>query len=182
MLRIRILTAASLAALVPGISTTQEVAFPAPSTQTSALPPTDKKIAAVIIEAAREHEVDPIFVECVMNAESEARTEAISHRGAVGLMQVMPATAEELGLDANDWRENLQAGTAYLGILMKKYGDVRLALAAYNAGPGKVNRYRGVPPYPETRAYVRKVMHRYRMRKARIPRPSHRVQELSYTD
>lgn len=106
--------------------------------------------------------VDPLLLASIVEVESRFDAEAVSPRGALGLMQVMPATAEELGFDACDPSENLRAGASYLATLLERFeGDLRLALAAYNAGPGAVNRFDGVPPYRETTRYVERVMRRY---------------------
>jgi len=95
-------------------------------------------------------------------AESNFNCDAISPKGAIGLMQLMPATAEEYGADPNIPEQNIDAGTQYLRVLMDKYSRHRNSLArviaAYNAGPGSVDRYRGVPPFRETRAYVARVL------------------------
>lgn len=114
--------------------------------------------------AARRHGLDPALVLAVVQVESGFRPDAVSPKGARGLMQLMPATAERLGVaDAFDPRQNLDGGTRHLGGLLSRYeGDVKKALAAYNAGEGAVDRHRGVPPYGETRAYVRSVLRRYR--------------------
>ena len=94
-----------------------------------------------------------------MAAESAYQPQVVSPKGAIGLMQLMPATANHYGADPKDPAQNLEAGTAYLRDLLIKYnGDVALALAAYNAGPGAVQKYGGVPPYAETRAYVGRVI------------------------
>jgi soluble lytic murein transglycosylase-like protein len=96
--------------------------------------------------------------------ESGFRADAVSRKGAQGLMQLMPATAASLGVaDAFDPETNLDGGSRYLAELIALYGgDLNRALAAYNAGPGAVSRHRGVPPYRETQAYVKKVMGRYK--------------------
>jgi soluble lytic murein transglycosylase-like protein len=96
--------------------------------------------------------------------ESAFRKDAVSPKGAQGLMQLMPGTARELGVkDAFDPAQNLDAGTRYLNSLIAEFkGDIRLAIAAYNAGPNAVKRHRGVPPYRETRQHVEKVLERYR--------------------
>jgi soluble lytic murein transglycosylase-like protein len=114
--------------------------------------------------AARRHGLDPELVIAVVSVESAFRPKAVSPKGAQGLMQLMPATAESLGVqDAFDPAQNLDGGTRHLGQLLARYdGDVERALAAYNAGEGAVHRHHGVPPYRETRAYVKKVLERYR--------------------
>ena len=114
-----------------------------------------------IAEAARMHRVDPRLVRAVAAQESGFNQAARSPKGAVGVMQLMPATAAALGVDALDRRGNVQGGAAYLSRMLERFGgDVRLALAAYNAGPGAVLRYGGLPPFAETQAYVRKVLAR----------------------
>jgi soluble lytic murein transglycosylase-like protein len=122
--------------------------------------PTD--IPALALAAARRHHVDPGLVQAVVAVESGFRPEAVSPKGAQGLMQLMPATARALGVaDAFDPAQNLDGGTRHLRALIDRYGgDVKSALAAYNAGEGAVARHRGVPPYRETRDYVRKVLRR----------------------
>jgi soluble lytic murein transglycosylase-like protein len=113
---------------------------------------------------ARRHGLDPALVLAVVGVESSFRPEAVSPKGAQGLMQLMPATASALGVeDSLDPAENLDGGVRHLGSLLTLYGgDVARALAAYNAGEGAVARHGGIPPYRETRAYVRRVLERYR--------------------
>jgi len=112
---------------------------------------------------AREHRVEPALVKAVIAAESGFDPEAVSRRGARGLMQLMPTTASRLGVeDPLHPTENVRGGTRYLRLMLDRYGDVERALAAYNAGPGAVDRHGGVPPYRETRDYVRRVMTYYR--------------------
>jgi hypothetical protein len=113
--------------------------------------------------AAQRHGLDPGLVLAVVSVESGFRPQAVSPKGAQGLMQLMPRTASELGVtDAFDPAQNLDGGVRHLGSLLALYdGDVRRALAAYNAGQGAVARHNGVPPYAETRAYVEKVLRRY---------------------
>ena len=114
--------------------------------------------ADVVAAAAARHRVDPLLVHAVIAVESGHRADAVSPAGAQGLMQLMPATARELGLaDPLDPAANVEAGVAYLRRLADEFGTV-LALAAYNAGPGTVRRHGGVPPFAETRAYVRSVV------------------------
>ena len=114
--------------------------------------------------AARRHGLDPDLVMAVVSVESGFRPQAVSPKGAQGLMQLMPGTASSLGVaDAFDPVQNLDGGTRHLGQLLTLYGgDLARALAAYNAGEGAVHRHGGVPPYRETRAYVKKVLERYR--------------------
>ncbi len=112
--------------------------------------------------AARVYQVNPDLVRAVMGVESEYDQWAVSSKGARGLMQLMPATARRLGvLDSFDARQNIFGGAQYLRILLDQFqGDLTLVLAAYNAGENAVLRYRGVPPYKETRGYVQKVQTR----------------------
>jgi soluble lytic murein transglycosylase-like protein len=120
-----------------------------------------------IAQAALEHGVDPALVRAVMHAESAFRPNVVSHKGAQGLMQLIPATAERFGVqDAFDPAQNINAGTRYLAWLLRRFdGDVQLAAAGYNAGEGAVDRFKGVPPYEETQRYVERVgilLQRYR--------------------
>jgi soluble lytic murein transglycosylase-like protein len=117
----------------------------------------------VIARAGRTHGVPPGLVKAVVHAESAFNPEAVSPRGARGLMQLMPATSRRLGVDDpfNPW-QNIEGGTRYLSKLVRRYGgDLKLALAAYNAGDRAVKRYGGVPPYPETLGYVQRVLSLY---------------------
>lgn len=109
---------------------------------------------------AETHAINPALVRAVIQAESAWNTRAVSPKGALGLMQLMPETATELGVvDPFDPAQNIRAGVRYLKRLLDRYdGNAELALAAYNAGPGAVDKYGKVPPYRETQAYVRKIV------------------------
>jgi soluble lytic murein transglycosylase-like protein len=117
----------------------------------------------LVAEAARRHGLDPALVMAVVSVESGFQPQAVSPKGAQGLMQLMPATARDLGVaDPFDPAANLDGGSRYLSSLVARYdGDLAKALAAYNAGMGAVARHGGVPPYEETRRYVRKILGRY---------------------
>ena len=118
-------------------------------------------ISKVISEAARRQQLSPDLVTEVAWRESRFHQQAVSNRDAVGVMQLTAATARDLGVNRYDVSENIHGGAAYLRQMMDRYsGDVRLALAAYNAGPGAVDRYRGVPPFQETTAYVATILSR----------------------
>jgi soluble lytic murein transglycosylase-like protein len=113
--------------------------------------------------AAKKNGLPPNFVHSVVAAESGYQTNAVSPKGAIGLMQLMPGTAKALGADPHDPAQNVEAGAAYLRELLIKYdGDPRRALAAYNAGPGAVDKYNGVPPYAETQTYIERVLRKYK--------------------
>ena len=117
---------------------------------------------AMILRVSKDHALEPALVKAVIAAESNFDPLAISHQGAQGLMQLMPETARELGVeDAFVPEENVQGGARYLRQMLNRFGDVRRALAAYNAGPTAVDRYSGVPPFPETEAYVDRVLTYY---------------------
>lgn len=121
-------------------------------------------------DMAAAHNLEARLVRAVIEAESGFNPRAVSHRGAQGLMQLMPSTARRLGVeDPFDPEQNVRAGTRELRRLLDRYaGDVVLALAAYNAGQGAVDRHGGVPPYGETRRYVRWIMSRYTGRDFRL--------------
>lgn len=108
-----------------------------------------------IAAAAARYDLSPAFLDAVARAESGYNPAAVSPAGAIGVMQLMPQTARALGVDPRDPEQNILGGAAYLRLLLDRFGgDIDKALAAYNAGPGSVERYAGVPPYRETRAYV----------------------------
>lgn len=113
-----------------------------------------------IDQAARRHRVDPALLTALVRQESGFRPDAVSSAGARGLTQLMPATAREVGVsDPSDPRQALDGGALYLRRMLDRFGgDEKLALAAYNAGPGAVSRYGGIPPYAETQRYVTNVM------------------------
>jgi len=117
------------------------------------------KFSDVIAAAAAEHGVDSALVRALIHAESGFNPYARSHKGASGLMQLMPGTARDMGVrDILAVPDNVHGGVRYLAMLLQQYGgDITLATAAYNAGPGAVNRYGGVPPFAETQTYVERV-------------------------
>jgi len=121
----------------------------------------------VVAAASDKHQIDPDLITSVIHAESSFNPKAISPKGAQGLMQLMPGTASRLGVtDAFDPYANVDAGTHYLRELLLRYnGDMAKALAAYNAGPLRVQQYNGVPPYRETRAYVAQVIKEFNHKK-----------------
>lgn len=122
-----------------------------------------KVMIELIQSNARKYGVDPKLINAVIKNESGYNLNAKSPAGAIGLMQLMPETARELGVsDPGDPAQNVEAGTKYLGQLLGKFnGNVVLALAAYNAGPGAVSNYGGVPPYKETNKYIMNVLDTY---------------------
>lgn len=129
-----------------------------------------------IVEAAGRHGVDPLLVAAIAQAESGFDPGAVSPRGACGLMQVMPTTARGLGAgDLFDPAENLEAGVEYLAYLHRRFdNDPVLVIAGYNAGPGAVKRFRGVPPYGETRRFTNKVLRVYIAHHRAVWKDSHR--------
>jgi soluble lytic murein transglycosylase-like protein len=127
--------------------------------------------ADLINTVATEHGVDPGLVKAIIRTESNFDQHAVSRKGAQGLMQLMPGTAKDLQVgDPFNPRENINGGSRYLRHLLDLFNNnLDLALAAYNAGPERVNQHRGIPPYLETRNYVQKVMQKYHSLKGDVP-------------
>jgi len=128
---------------------------------------TPAEVHTMLARAGTQHHIDEDLLASVVKAESGGHVMAVSRTGAQGLMQLMPGTANELGVaDAFRPEQNIAGGTAYLDQLLVRYHDnAALALAAYNAGPGAVDKYHGIPPYRETRAYVARVIREFNRRK-----------------
>ena len=141
------------------------------SLYTSAIPagvqinkrPTKTEIIGIINEVSNKYDVDPKLIEALVKQESGFNPNAKSKAGALGLMQLMPATAKGLGVtDPMDVRQNIEGGVKYVKSMLNRFnGNVILALAAYNAGPNAVKKYDGVPPYKETQNYVRSILANY---------------------
>ena len=141
-------------------------AVPVPATIRTA-PLTPVEMRQMLTRAGAAHNIDADLLASVIQAESNGNTLAVSRAGAQGLMQLMPSTASDLGVHNSFVPEqNIGGGTAYLDQLLTRYHDnIALALAAYNAGPAAVDRYHGIPPYAETRAYVARVIRAFNRRK-----------------
>ena len=116
-----------------------------------------RELEGLIQQTSTQEGVSPDLLRAVIQTESAGRPDAVSSAGALGLMQLMPGTARQLGVDPLDPKQNVQGGARYLREMAEQFGDLDLALAAYNAGPGAVRRHGGVPPYAETQAYIKKV-------------------------
>ncbi len=137
---------------------------PAPVVAAAPAPPAPKSTdpKTLVQEAAVRNSLPPAFVASVAKVESAMKQSAVSPKGAIGVMQLMPSTAKALDADPHDTEQNIDAGTRLLRELLIKYdGDVVKALAAYNAGPGAVAKYNGLPPYRETQDYVNRVIRDY---------------------
>ena len=131
---------------------------PKPAAPVAAAP---AEIAQAIADSAQRHAISAPLAQAVAWQESHFRQQAVSPKGALGVMQLMPSTARSLGVDAGDLRANIDGGVTYLSHMLQRFeGDLPRALAAYNAGPEAVQRYGGVPPYAETQAYVRAILSR----------------------
>jgi len=143
-----------------------EPAPPGPQ-EAAAAPAKNADLKAIVAAASNQHQIDADFIASVIAAESANNPGAVSRKGAQGLMQLMPATASKLGVkDSFDPADNVDGGVRYLRELLLQYhGDVAKALAAYNAGPQRVEQYKGVPPYRETHAYVARVIKDYNRKK-----------------
>ena len=151
---------------------------PAPQSAPASTPPaanphftlepklSEADLREMLVQAGHVHNLDVDLLASLVKAESNGNSRAVSRAGARGLMQLMPATAKDLGVeDSFKPAENVRGGTAYLDALLTRYHDnLALALAAYNAGPEAVDRYHGIPPYRETRAYVARVIHEFNRR------------------
>lgn len=123
----------------------------------------------IINQASTEFGIEPHFIRAVIKAESGFNHQAVSSKGAQGLMQLMPGTAGDMEVsDPFDPEDNIFGGVRYLSLLLKRFNDNKiLALAAYNAGPNAVESYKGVPPFPETRQFVKRVMEYYKIYQAK---------------
>ncbi len=156
-----ILDRSDLALPTPAASVT----FPVASTLTMEEDPSTIAVYNMINKAAARHGLPADLIHAVASMESGYQQKARSSQGAIGVMQLMPSTARHLGADPSDTAQNIDAGTRLLRTLLLKYegnpNQLALALAAYNAGPGAVDRFGGVPPYVETRQYVEKVIRRF---------------------
>jgi hypothetical protein len=152
----------------------KDLSLPAPDSSASisassqmAKPTTVIGLNDVVNSASANYHLDPDLVNSVIHAESGFNAHAVSPKGARGLMQLMPSTASQLGVaDAFDPQANVEGGSRYLRELLERYNfDLVKALAAYNAGPERVEQYQGVPPFRETRAYVARIVHEYNKKK-----------------
>jgi soluble lytic murein transglycosylase-like protein len=140
---------------------------PAPASATAPASENSQPLPDLVNEISGRHHLDPDLINSVIHAESNFNSHAVSRKGAQGLMQLMPQTASQLGVQNSfDANSNVEGGTKYLRELLERYNfDLIKALAAYNAGPQRVDRYRGVPPYDETHAYVARIIRDFNRKK-----------------
>jgi soluble lytic murein transglycosylase-like protein len=117
-----------------------------------------QNVSDLIDQIAPQFGLDPVLIKAQAWVESRGKQDAISPAGAIGVMQLEPGTAAALGVNPHDVVENIQGGCKYLAQQLERFGSYTLALAAYNAGPGSVTKYNGIPPYPETQAYVSDIL------------------------
>lgn len=145
----------------PRVKTADEKPEPSavPLRNTSAYngPGFGRELESLIQQESSRHQVSPDLVRAMVRVESGGKPNAVSSAGAIGLMQLMPDTARQLGVDPYDPQENLDGGIRFLKNLANRYGNLDQTLAAYNAGPAAVDRYHGIPPYRETQNYVRQI-------------------------
>jgi soluble lytic murein transglycosylase-like protein len=173
--RVRLFTSADGTNFIDIPASVETLPDPPPAaTPAVAAPAPIADIPTLLHQAGSRHNIDVELLASVVHAESDFNIRAISRAGARGLMQLMPGTAAELGVgDAFVASENIAGGSAYLDALLTRYHDnLVLALAAYNAGPAAVDRYHGIPPYRETRAYVARVITEFKRRKTAAQRTS----------
>ncbi|HOO90458.1 MAG TPA: lytic transglycosylase domain-containing protein [Syntrophales bacterium] len=157
---------ASTATLSSVVPQPQEPTLPQPAVPEK----TEPSFHSIIQEASDIYRVDPELIRAIIMAESSNNPKAISRKGARGLMQLMPATAKSLGVkDIFDPKHNIHGGVKYFRQLLDRFdGDIRLALAAYNAGSSKVRQYHGIPPFETTRYYIKRVFSYYNRYKAEL--------------
>ena len=161
----------------PSLTAKSTAACPQYNTPTVSGRKTEHVLHPIIIQASRRHQVDPALVYAIIMAESGYNPKAVSKRGAEGLMQLMPATAEALGVeDSFNPEQNINGGVRHFKWLVTQFdGDIKLALAAYNAGSRTVRLYQGVPPFRATQLYIKKVFKYYRIYKDQITLPVDRA-------
>lgn len=163
------------------VPTSQVASYAHDDTPVAAAEAKQPDVNDILKGAGDKHGVDPDFLSSVVHAESSYNAKAVSPKGARGLMQLMPDTASRLGVkDSFDPESNVDGGARYLRALLDRYnGDAVKALAAYNAGALRVQQYNGVPPYSETRAYVRRIVAEYNRKKAAEKLASHKTTQLA---
>jgi hypothetical protein len=161
----------------PGSTPQIPAATPRSTSSNPSAPLSPADLHEILAKAGTAHNVDEDLLASVVKAESGGNVRAVSRTGARGLMQLMPGTANELGVaDSFQPEQNVRGGTAYLDALLTRYHDnMALALAAYNAGPLAVDRYHGIPPYHETQAYVARVIHEFNRRVLAREAQAHRA-------